>query len=70
MPLDLVGEGIEFLGYFVGFWAFLLSPKFRASTLARWHDRSGFEHFFTAIDIFVSTACGLAPVALVYWLVS
>jgi hypothetical protein len=70
MPLDIVGEGIEALGYFVGFWAFLLSAEFRASTLAQWRERSGFEHFFTAIDIFASAACGLAPVALLYWLIS
>lgn len=68
MAIDALGEGLEFLGYFIGFWAFLLSPRFRASTLERWRGRSSFGHFFTALDIFVSTFCGLIPIIVVYWI--
>jgi len=69
MAIDAVGEGLEFLGHFVGFWAFLLNPRFRASTLERWRGRSKLEHFFTAFDVVVSTFCGLIPIIVLYWIV-
>jgi hypothetical protein len=69
MEARLSGDALEALGYLVGFWAFIFSPRYRATVLAQWRDGRWLERGFLLLDGIIATAAGLILPLGLDWLV-
>ncbi len=65
-----LGDAGEILTHLVGFWAFLLSPKYRAQTLSQWRQGGRVERAWMTLDGAVATLVGLGLPLLLAWLLA
>ena len=63
-----LGDAGEVLRYLLGFWAFLLSPSYRSSTLRAWRDSDRHQRLWMLLDGAVSTLIGVGIPLLIAWL--
>jgi hypothetical protein len=61
------GDGLEVIGYFIFFWAFIFSPKFRQSQIQEWKESGVVGKIFIIIEACSSILCGVClPVYILY----
>lgn len=65
-----LGDTGEVVWYLVGFWAFLLSPKYRTTALAKWRQAGTGTRSLMIIDGVVATIVGLGLPTLIVWLLT
>jgi hypothetical protein len=65
-----LGDAGEILTYLVGFWAFLLSPRYRARTLHAWRRAGRGQRGWMMLDGVVATLVGLGLPLLAAWLLA
>lgn len=65
-----LGDAGEILAYLVGFWAFLLSPKYRARTLHTWRNAGRAQRGWMLLEGAVATLVGLGLPLLIAWLLA
>jgi hypothetical protein len=58
------------LRYVLGFWAFLFSPKYRTSTLQRWHHAGSGMRSMMNLEGVIATFVGLGLPLMVAWLLA
>lgn len=64
-----LGDAGEVVGYLVGFWAFLFSPKYRAATLRGWGEAGWGKRSLMLLEGSIATLVGLGlPLLLAWWL--
>jgi hypothetical protein len=63
-----LGDAGEILGYVVGFWAFLFSPRYRARTLHSWRHADRAQRGWMMLDGVVAMLIGLGLPLLIAWL--
>lgn len=63
-----LGDTGEVLRYLVGFWAFLLSPRYRDSTLRAWRDGDRTQRLWMLLEGVVATLLGVGIPLLIAWL--
>ena len=63
--MALVFDGIEFLLYFVAFWAFVSSPAQWRRGWEKLRRVGMFDRFMLVVESAVCAVCGLTPVAAV-----
>jgi hypothetical protein len=61
--MAIVFDGIEFLLYFVAFWAFVCSPGEWPRGWEKLRRVGMFDRFMLVVEGAVCAVCGLAPVA-------
>jgi hypothetical protein len=62
-----LGDTGEALRYLIGFWAFLVSPTYRATALRTWRGASTGQRSLLILEGAVATAVGLGLPALLAW---
>ena len=66
------GEGDEFelLYYFIFFWAFVFSKKFRQLQIQEWRQSELLNKVFMSLEAVSSFFCGvILPILILYWIV-
>jgi len=53
------GDGLEVIGYFIFFWAFIFSTQFRQHQIQEWKESGVFSKFFIVIEACSSILCGV-----------
>ena len=62
-----MSEAVEFAGYFLFFWLFLFSKRYRVARVAEWRDGEWLERAFLLLEAAVSVLVGVViPVALLW----
>ncbi len=61
-----MGDGIEILGWFVYFWMFIFSKKFRNAWVQEFQDGGIPDRLYKCWEAVVSILFGLAPFGLLY----
>jgi len=62
------GDGLELIGYFIFFWAFVFNKKFRAMHIQEWNASGYANRFFMILEACSSIFCGVVlPVMVLYW---
>lgn len=62
-----MGDGIEILGWFVYFWLFIFSKKFRTAWVQEFKDGGVSERLYKCWEAVASILFGLAPLGLMYF---
>jgi hypothetical protein len=65
-----LGDTGEVLRYLVGFWAFLLSPRYRDRSLRAWRDSDRNQRLLLLVEGFVATLVGVGVPLLIAWLLA
>lgn len=66
-----MSDAIEFLGWFVYFWLYIISKKFRVAWNEEFKQSTPLEKAFKVWEAMVAMLLGLAPVAiLIYYVIS
>ena len=65
-----LGDSGEILTYLVGFWAFLLSPRYRGRTLDAWRHADRRQRGWMVLDGVVATLVGLGLPLLAAWILA
>jgi hypothetical protein len=64
------GDEFELLYYFVFFWAFVFSKKFRQSQIEEWRESGLLNRVFMSLEAVSSFFCGvILPILILYWIV-
>jgi len=63
------GDGLEVIGYFIFFWAFIFSSKFRQSQIQEWKEAGVLSKFFIVIEVCSSVLCGVCLPAYIIYLI-
>ena len=58
------------LGYLFGFWAFLLSPKYRANTFHKWRRAGRGMRSMMILEGVIATLVGLGLPLMIVWLLA
>jgi hypothetical protein len=64
-----LGDAGEVLRYFVGFYAFLFIPKYRAGTIERWGKAGSGTRAVMILEGTVATIVGVGVPLVIAWLV-
>jgi hypothetical protein len=64
-----LADAVEALWYLFGFWAFVLSPKYRGHRMQAWRSASIGMRLVLSLEATVATAVGLGVPALLAWLI-
>lgn len=62
-----MGEVIELLGYFVFFWRFVFSSRYREETIQAFKDAGWIEKLFKLFEACVSTVLGLGGIVILVY---
>ncbi|MDH5784124.1 MAG: hypothetical protein OEZ16_00780 [Chromatiales bacterium] len=62
-------DNIEFFGWFIYFWLYMFSEKFRSAWNEEFKQASVVEKWFKVWEALVSTLLGLAPLAVLTYYV-
>lgn len=65
-----LGDAGEVMRYLVGFWAFLFSPKYRASVQHRWRHAGLGTRSLMVVEGLIATTVGVGLPLLIAWLFS
>ena len=65
-----LGDAGEVLRYVVGFWAFLFSPKYRATTLRTWRQAGWGTRSMMVLEGGIATLVGLGLPLIIAWLLA
>lgn len=60
MPAELIANFDTAVLVVAGFWRFVFSRRYRASTLTRWRQRDGLAHLATGGEILAAVFFGVA----------
>lgn len=69
MVVASIGDGLDVLGYFAGFWLFLFSSKFRQTWISEFRSESGLEKVWSVIQAMLSFSFGVVLPCYVVMLV-
>lgn len=64
-----LGDTGEAFRYFVGFWGFVLSPRYRTATVLRWQQGAPSARALMILEGAIATTVGLGLPVLIGWAV-
>jgi hypothetical protein len=63
------GDESELIGYFVFFWVFIFSKKFRQLQIQEWKESGLLNKVFMSLEAVSSFFCGvILPILILYWI--
>jgi len=69
MAQGTIRDEFDILGYFVGFWLFIVSKNFREIWIIEFKKSNWFGKFFNIIEVISSIIFGvLIPIAIIYYM--